>query len=191
MNEEELPLKSTVRFISGVIVVSFIFTLTGCEQGKQPAVQTANPPVSSLASESSQLDVEHKETVRPSARPPRFVVFKEDVHLAVAFVVPLNTTNEQLKSLLWMFRDKVHSNQFADLGLKSVDWGKSGKGGGLFQVYRGPKCANEMYVVNGPCGNAPHTAAYFQWGLQLDPNRDAGHIQNKDGSEDLIFGYGD
>jgi len=35
--------------------------------------------------------------------------------------VPVNTIDEQLKSLLWQFREKVRSHQFEDIGLTEAN----------------------------------------------------------------------
>jgi len=109
--------------------------------------------------------------------------------LSVSIVVPVNTTDDQLRSLLWLFREKVRSRQFADLGLKSTEWESSNSG--VVEFYRGAKCANEDYVVKGPCGQGSHTAAYYHWGLESDPSKDAGYLQQKNEDETLVFDFKD
>lgn len=51
-----------------------------------------------------------KQVVRPSAPPPKFQIYKYDPDGTVAIVVPVNTTDEQLKSLLWLFRERVRTH---------------------------------------------------------------------------------
>jgi hypothetical protein len=102
--------------------------------------------------------------------------------------VPLNTTDEQLKSLLWQFREKVRAHQFKDLGLTQAtakQWGNKEYLSGMLIVYRGERCANEEYLDStGPCGYGEHDDAYYQWGIDADSSKDSGAIRvNGDLSE--------
>lgn len=174
-----------VRFAA---LTAVLCALLGCEQSQTlPTASSAmggSLPLSSISTQEAAT-----ETARPLVPPPHFHIFKEHTSLGVAFVVPVKSTDEELKSLLWLFRDKVHSGKFTDLGLRSGEW--SELNGGLFHVYRGPRCANEMYELDAPCGNEAHAAAYFQWGLRQESRRDAGYLQKENGSEELIFGHVD
>jgi hypothetical protein len=53
----------------------------------------------------------------PSVPPPKFRIYKLKTDEPTSVVVPVNTTDEQLKSLLWFFREKVRARQFKDIGL--------------------------------------------------------------------------
>src|SRR5271167_1832136 len=67
--------------------------------------------------------------VRPSIPPPKFRIYKFKFNEPTSVVVPVNTTDEQLKSLLWFFREKVRSHQFTDIGLTQAtakQWGNKG-----------------------------------------------------------------
>ena len=63
--------------------------------------------------------------------------------------------------------------------------------GGVVEVYRGEKCANEELTYgNGPCGPGEHYSAAFQWGILvsgvLDTDADNGLLGTlTDG--DIIF----
>jgi hypothetical protein len=109
-------------------------------------------------------------------------------------VVPVDATDEQLKSLLWFFREKVRSHQFKDIGLMQAtakQWGNKGYLSGMLSVYRGERCANEVYInTNGPCGYGEHDDALYQWGIEADPNKDSGSIRVK-GHEIAVFDYKD
>ena len=109
-------------------------------------------------------------------------------------MVPVNTTDEQLKSLLWFFREKVRSNKFKDIGLTKTtakQWGNAGYLSGMLSVYRGEKCANELYIdTNGPCGYGEHDDALYQWGIEGDPNKDSGSIKVQ-GDDIVVFDYED
>lgn len=103
---------------------------------------------------------------------PSFLVYRaKPADQMISVVVPPNTTNEQLKSLLWMFRGKARARRFKDIGL-SEELG-AGKGGAI-EVYRGERCANEQFIYgNGPCGYGEHYSAAFQWGLLVNGAVDA------------------
>ena len=112
---------------------------------------------------------------RPSTPPPSFRVFRSKLDEGASVVVPTNTTDDQVKSLLWLFREKVRSHHFREIGLThptSKQWGKEGYLSGTISVYRGEKCAGEDFSdYNGPCvgpGIESHEAAAYQWGLLVD-----------------------
>ena len=130
------------------------------------------------------------EISRPSIPPPKFTVYKSKPNETTSYVVAMNTTDEQLKSLLWFFRNKVQSHQYKDIGI-SHPASLTGYSDGMLLVYRGSKCANESYIDTlGPCGYGEHDAAGYQWGIDHNPNNDSGVIRVKD---DLVavFNYGD
>ena len=112
---------------------------------------------------------------RPSTPPPSFRVFRSKLDEGTSVVVPTNTTDDQVKSLLWLFREKVRSHHYREIGLThptSKQWEKEGYLSGTISVYRGEKCAGEDFSdYNGPCvgpGVESHEAAAYQWGLLVD-----------------------
>ncbi len=131
---------------------------------------------------------------RPSIPPPKFRIHKLKVDEPTSIVVPINTTDEQLRSLLWFFWEKVRSHQFNDIGLTRAtakEWGNKAYLSGILAVYRGEKCANEQYIdTNGPCGHGEHDDALYQWGIEADPNKDSGSIRTK-GDDIVVFDYKD
>lgn len=183
-----------IRFCVAMVLLPLFIWSCGCKPEADAALTSdGRKPISEASSPTAYaaITVPHKESARPSIPPPQFKLFKEDQGMGTVFVVPVATTNEQLISLLWYFRDIVRSRDFSQLGLtRPPDFPAVGSGG-LFNVYRGSRCANEAYEVHPVCGNDPHTAAYFQWGLDRDMNRDAGYIQGRSGQDELIFGYRD
>jgi len=68
----------------------------------------------------------------------------------------------------------------------------------MLLVYRGDKCANETYISDdelakgnlGPCGYGEHEDAYYQWGLDADPKKDAAAL-TMNGSPIQVFDYKD
>ena len=129
------------------------------------------------------------QVVRPTVPPPSFRIYKFRVDGHTAIVVPINTSDEQLKSLLWFFRENVRSHKFKDIGLTQAD-AEQRKGQGYFSVYRGEKCATELdFLVSArPCGSGDHDDARYQWGIQGEPNRDWGAIRTN-GQLTEIFNY--
>lgn len=123
---------------------------------------------------------------------PRFTFYKMKTGEGiVSLVVPQNTTDGQLETLLRFMRDKVQQGKFADLGIRhptDKSFGKLGYGAGIIAVYRGEKCANEQFIDNlGPCGYGEHDAASYQWGLEGDPRKDSGLVLGKNGDFRKVF----
>src|ERR1700677_5160472 len=58
------------------------------------------------------------QVTRPPTPPQKFKInkFKNDGISPTSVVVPTSTTDEQLKSLIWFFREKVRSHDFKSLG---------------------------------------------------------------------------
>lgn len=127
--------------------------------------------------------------VRSSIPPPKFRIYKFKIGEPISVVVPPKTTDEQLKSLLWFFREKIRAHQLKEIGLMQAT--ADDENSGTLAVYRGEKCANENYISNaGPCGNGDHDDAYYQWGIEADPSKDTGGIRVK-GDEIVVFDYKD
>ena len=129
-------------------------------------------------------------------------MFKSGTDQQTAYVVPENTSDAQLKSLLWFFRSKVRAGDFKGIGITqptTKQWGQYGYTSGMLVVYRGAKCASEGYVSDaeldksklGPCGYGDHAAAYYQWGLDADPYKDAAATMAKSGDYIPVFDYED
>jgi hypothetical protein len=131
---------------------------------------------------------------RPEAPAPKFTIYRVKANLPVAVVVPATSTDDELKQLLWYFRNKVKMKEFKDLGIEKAtqtQWGNDGYLSGILEVYRGPRCAAEEFTDGaGPCGKGDHYDASYQWGLDGDPNRDVGTVRT---SADLatVFDFHD
>lgn len=166
-----------------LIAISVLPVVTGCD--RKTATENSGPlPQTPVVANAKTVPV-----YRPTLPAPRFRVYKAKTDEPTAVVVAVNTTDDQLKSLLWLFREKVRSHQFKDLGLTSKAW--NGVSSGMLVVYRGEKCANEEYSDSSPCGYGEHDDAYYQWGLEGDPNKDAAYISHKDAGDTFVFDYKD
>jgi hypothetical protein len=177
------------RVPAGLLVVALtVLAVVGIQGCKGDHEETAKvEPSSSPSTTQSQI-------VRPTIPPPKFRVYKFKTDEGISVVVPVNTTDEQLKSLLWLFREKVRSHQFKDIGLThgtAKDRGSVGYISGMISVYRGEKCADEPFVeTNGPCGYGDHDDAYYQWGIDGDQNKDGASVITK-GNDVMVFDYRD
>jgi hypothetical protein len=141
------------------------------------------------------------QTIRLAAT-PKFRIFKFKTDVPTSYVVPLNTSDDELKSLLWLFRESVRTGNFTEIGITqptTKQWGHTGYTSGTLDVFRGEKCANEEYISNtdidegklGPCGYGEHDDAYYQWGIDADPNKDGAGIVDKNGNTIPVFDYKD
>jgi hypothetical protein len=147
------------------------------------------------------------DSARPTIPPPNFRLyrFKFDESTGssiISYVVPTNATDDQLKSLVWLFREKVRSQKFRDISITqptSRNFGKKNYTQGILSIYRGEKCAAEEFSnTAGPCGYGEHDAAYYQWGVfgenpnnGLDPNKDEAGIRLATGNMVTVFDYKD
>lgn len=133
---------------------------------------------------------------QPSDSHPQYRVYRNRAgEGVVSVVVPVGTTDQQLKNLLWFFRKNVRSGNFKALGiLKPTDkrFGKLGYTAGIISVYRGQTCANEEFTNSlGPCGYGEHDVASYQWGIEGDSAKDSGDIRAKGGDMSPVFDYKD
>jgi hypothetical protein len=151
--------------------------------GKSSSDSKTTTSSSSTATQQSSASTPAQPQIsRPSIPPPKFRIykFKNDGISPTSVVVPVSTTDEQLRSLLWLFREKVRSHEFRSIGIKEQH-------DGIFAVYRGEKCANEQFIdTNGPCGYGEHDDAVYQWGIEGDYNKDSGSIHDT-----VVFDYKD
>jgi len=139
-------------------------------------------------------------TNKPTAPAPKFRVYRSKLDEGTSVVVPPSTSDEELQSLLWLFREKVRSHRFTDIGISqptSRRWGKNGYLAGFISIYRVGRCAGENFAGAslGPCGYGDHSAAVYQWGLLVngvfDPDADSAGINASDGGKTEVFSYKD
>jgi len=174
-------------FILAILVVS----IPG-SKSKAPSSQTSSEkaatPTSITAAE------------QPTTPPPKFKVYRSKLDEGTSIVVSSSTSDDQLKSLLWLFREKVRSHRFKDVGIlqpTSKQWGQEGYLSGMIVVYKGNKCASELFSDSGlgPCGYGDHSAAEYQWGLLVDgvfnTDADSGELTASDGTATTVFDYHD
>ena len=175
-----------------VIVVLVLFNVNTQQQ----------PTTASRSAPEAEKTTEPVATVnRPTEPPPKFRVYRSKMDEGTSVVVSPVATDEQLKSLLWLFRENVRSHHFKDIGMNSptsLQWGKKGYLSGMITVYRGEKCAGENFPDTrgaGPCGQGDHSAAYYQWGLLVDgvfqTDADSAGVNSSDGTSTEIFSYKD
>ena len=131
-----------------------------------------------------------RDGIRPVLPPPKFRVFRQEDGRPVPIVVSQNATDEQLRSLLWFFREAVRARHFSQLGLKKPTGpGNTGFAAGIFDVFRGPKYANEPFTQRE--GQSTHVAALYSWGLDRDPDHDEAYIEGNGESSTKVFDYSD
>jgi hypothetical protein len=180
--------------VLSVIIGVILFNTSNQNQQEPAAKQTSTKP--DKAPEPAVFPN------KPNIPPPKFRVYRSKLNEGTSVVVAPATTDEQLKSLLWLFREKVRSHRFKDIGITkptSTHWGKKDYLAGTIDVFRGEKCANENFSDTtgvGPCGRGEHSAAYYQWGLLVDggssrADADEAGIYSVGGDLIQIFDYKD
>ena len=183
--------------LAKVLSVILFAALTSCTT----ATDTSTPGPSAATTKASEP------VAKPASPPPTFRLyrFKFDDSTGgsiISYVVPANTSDDQLKSLVWLFRKKVRSQKFRDISITqptSRNFGKKGYIQGILSIYRGEKCAAEGFSDSaGPCGFGEHDDAYYQWGVfgdnpnnGIDPNKDEAGIRLASGNMSKVFDYKD
>lgn len=175
-----------------VLVLAILVIKSGTKQ-KSPSSQSSNETVTTPA----PISPVEQQTIPP----PKFRVYRSKLDEGTSVVVSPSTSDEQLKSLLWLFREKVRSHRFKDVGIlqpTSKQWGQKGYLSGMIVVYRGGKCASELFSDSpglGPCGYGEHSTAEYQWGLLVDgvfnTDADSGEMTASDGTIATVFDYHD
>jgi hypothetical protein len=174
--------RRTALALTGAAVVA-ASTIQILQRSSEP--RTAGTPVVSAVPVSAW---------KPNSPAPQFTIYRAKANMPVSVLVPVASTDDELKELLWFFRNKVKMKEFKELGIEKAaqtQWGNDRYLSGLLAVYRGSKCAAEEFTAgNGPCGKGDHDDAYYQWGLEGDPNKDVGSIR-ANGSFVTVFDFHD
>ena len=150
---------------------------TGCKTVTPPAStakEAATKPTSKFMPTAARA-----EATKSAAAHPTFKLFAQKPDLPTILVVAEDTSDDQLRNLLWYLREEVQSAHFKQLNLNptaSTYGGPSYLSGNL-TIYRTPKCAQEMYLATtgkpGPCGDTTsHNAAAYHWGDDGNPAHD-------------------
>jgi hypothetical protein len=113
----------------------------------------------------------------------------------IAIVVSEKTSDEDVVKLLWYFRSMVAEHRWKDLGIDPPHVLPSGVTTGMFVVYKGAKCAQEMNpdleVKDLPCGRpADHDSGFYQWGIPTDPTNDEAALTRGE-DEQRVFASAD
>jgi hypothetical protein len=179
--------------VAALVLVLAILVVSIRTKQKSPSSQSSNEAVTTPATVTA--------AEQPTIPPPKFRVYRSKLDEGTSVVVSPSTSDEQLKSLLWLFREKVRSHRFKDVGIlqpTSKQWGQKGYLSGMIVVYKGGKCASELFTDSpglGSCGYGDHSAAEYQWGLLVDgvfnANADSGEMTASDGTTVTVFDYHD
>lgn len=175
--EQKLNPKAFWLIISGIVLAVIVGAMLSSDSTDKPTSTKTQQSSAPIATQQSQA-------VRPSTPPPKFRIYKfrNDDFSPTSIVVSVATSDEQLRSLLWFFREKVRAHDFKSIGIPPQN-------DGIFSIYRGEKCANEAFLnAIGPCGYGEHEDADYQWGIEGDYNKDEGSIRKGDV---LVFDYKD
>jgi hypothetical protein len=174
--------------VGGIVLFATIVGIIGKSPTDNPILTTQQSSTSTSMSQpqqgSTSTSTSQPQVVRPSIPPPKFQIYryKPDGISPVSIVVPVSTSDERLKSLLWLFREKARSHHLKDIGLRN-------ERDGILLVYRGKKCATEEIDITasaGPCGDGYHDDALYQWGVEGDYDKDSGSVHDT-----VIFDYKD
>ncbi len=167
-----------------------LLALAGCKSSPPaPKRPTASSTTASPTPMSPQA---RAEAARQAAAHPPYKLFLQKPDLPTILVVPETTTDDQLKSLLWHLRTEVRNAHFKQLGLHSTAtlYDRPGYTSGILNIYRGPKCASEMYTPAGhpdPCGPSIHKAASYHWGDGGNPHADEADLTTATGATQTVF----
>ncbi len=161
---------------------------TGCKSTPAPP----KPATTSAPQPGPVMDATGRaNAAQLAASHPPFKLFLQKIDMPTILVVPETTTDDQLKSLLWHLRTMARSGKFRDLGLQPTAslFDRPGYSSGVFNIYRGPRCAREMYIPSGPdpCGSSIHRSASYHWGEGGNRNADGADTVTQSGATVLVF----
>jgi hypothetical protein len=200
------PRQSGLKFILGsaiAISVTLVVLLnfshngsTGSGTAGNEASNTPLPPANESRVAHPTVTGSDSSSSSGLPSPPKFTIYKQSSSDPTSVVVAEQTTDEQIRSLLWFFRKKIRSQDFKAVGLTvptSIKFGEKNWDDGLIFIYRGTKCANEEYIKEGygPCGQGEHSAGFYQWGIEGKPAKDSGDLISKNGDSTPVFDYKD
>jgi hypothetical protein len=182
-------------WIVAAVVLLLIVAVISFNTSQHPTTQPSSTPTERKTETVAAVS-------RPTSPPPPFRVYGSKRDQGTSVVVSPTTTDEQLKSLLWLFREKVRAHRFKDIGITqptSRQFGKTAYLSGMIEVYRGDKCANEIFTdfagTPAPCGPDEHDSAWYQWGLLVDgvfdTDADSAFVISADGKTVPVFDYKD
>ena len=178
-----IHLKSATR--SAFLCMAIAFTI-GCKEKSAAPAAPAPEPKPVLMDATARAAA-----TQSAAQHPDFKVFLQKIDMPAIVVVPENTTDDQLKNLLWFLRIKVREGKFKELGLHPTTtlFDMPGYSSGVINIYRGARCAKEMYTTDGPdpCGASIHKSASYHWGDGGDPRADGGDIDASGVPDTLLF----
>ena len=139
------PGKSRSKLMWVVIVILALVVIRivsiGSRESKVGTSQPATPGSSALSPAAPAM--------APAVPPPKYRLFRFATNLPAAYVVPVSTSDEELKSLLWLFRSNVRAGDFKKIGITkptAEQWGQLEYRSGMLLIYRGAKCANEEFI---------------------------------------------
>lgn len=184
--------------IGGIVLMAIVIVLldkSSRDSNTEDATLKTEPSTTTESGQSAQ-------SIPPQIAPPTYRLYKSGTNQQTTYVVPLGTSDEQLKSLLWLFRVKVRTGDFKAIGITqptTKQWGQHGYTSGMLVIYRGAKCANEGYISDaeleegklGACGYGDHDDAYYHWGVHGDPYKDEAAIATENGEYAQVFDYKD
>jgi hypothetical protein len=179
-------LKPAARKARIALLCATILCSIGCKE------KTAAPVATTPASTPTVMDATARAAAAQSAsQHPDFKIFLQKIDMPTILVVSENTADDQLKNLLWFLRIKVREGKFKELGLHPTTtlFDTPSYSSGVINIYRGARCAKEMYTTNGPdpCGASIHKSASYHWGDGGDPRADGGDIDPAGGPDTLLF----
>jgi hypothetical protein len=195
----QLEARSWAVLIVGAVVIVFAIIIASTGDNKDKPVLPQPSPSSASGAEghaNPSPGAGAASQPRRLSPPPKYRIFKQSSVNSTSVVVAENTTDEQLRSLLWFLREKVRSHDFKAIGLTvptSINFGKKNWDQGLIAIYKGAKCADEEYATKGlgPCGYGEHSAASYQWGIDRQADQDSGDLVAPDGNLTVVFDYKD
>lgn len=182
-------LQPAARSFDALLIGAIVCALGCSSKPAPPAASAAKPAATPQPAVMDSAARAHY--AQMAAQHPTSKVFLQSTERPTILVVPENTTDDQLTDLLWYLRTEVQSGHFKQLGLKPTTtvFGVPGYSRGVLNIYRGEKCAREMYTTSGPdpCGSSIHKSATYHWGDAGDSHADGADIVTQNGTDKTVF----
>ncbi len=163
-----------------------LLCVAGCKTAPTPSATPTATPKPTLMDATARTS-----SIAKATQHPAFKVLLQKTDVPTILVVAEDTTDDQLTSLLWYLRIQTRDGKLKALGIHptTVTFGTPSYSTGELNIYRGTRCASEMYTTSGPdpCGPSIHKSAAYHWGEGGDPRADSASIKRQSGSDDILF----
>jgi hypothetical protein len=190
---EPKPSSKSGLVIAGLgLVTLLIYFLVTISNRKEPDVALKGTAAVADSTTSSKPFPSVSSDSVSNMKPPKFRLLQRKPDEVLAAVVDPNTTDDQIKALLWYLHENIQAQHFKQLGIHptSKKTGTPSYDAGFIDVYRNIQCARENWLNAGPdCGYGEHQVGEYGWGGDGGPKADFAVLIETNGARSSVFQF--